>query len=172
MAARLAEAVGELDQVIADIRAAIFDLQPRPGAGGSPGASVPAETATLADEVAAITAEAGERLGFAPRLDLDARIDKVADPEISGHLLAVLREALSNVVRHAKATAVEVTVIAGPDLILKVADDGVGPSEAAAAGGGHGLPNMAARAHALGGQGSVRARTPRGTIIEWRVPLR
>ena len=172
VAARLAEAVGELDQVIADIRAAIFDLQPRPGAGGSPGASVPAETATLADEVAAITAEAGERLGFAPRLDLDARIDKVADPEISGHLLAVLREALSNVVRHAQATAVEVTVIAGPDLILKVADDGVGPSEAAAAGGGHGLPNMAARAHALGGQGSVRARTPRGTIIEWRVPLR
>ena len=68
------------------------------------------------------------------------------------HLLAVLREALSNVAHHAQATTVEVTVAAGgQDLVLRVEDNGVGLPAEAGQGGGNGLANMVARADKLDG---------------------
>ena len=87
----------------------------------------------------------------------------------------MLRESLSNVVRHAHASSVDVEVAvavdgaAGHQLILVVADDGVGPTPGPSTG--FGLPNMATRAMALGGTFEVGPRAPRGTLVEWRVPL-
>jgi len=125
--------------------------------------------ASLRDQVRAGAAEVGEHLGFVPRANFDYAADLVS-PGIAEQLLAVLRESLSNALRHAQATAIDVTVAADNDLVLTVADDGIGPPRAP--GAGNGLRNMATRAQALGGRCQLRSRTPRGTIVEWRVPLR
>ena len=63
-------------------------------------------------------------------------------------MLAVFREALSNAARHAQASQVEVSVEAGSDLVLRVADDGTGIPPGIRR---RGLANMAERAERLGG---------------------
>ena len=79
-------------------------------------------------------------------------------------MLATLREALSNVVRHASARRVDVVLAVEEDVVLTVRDDGVGIDLAgAAAGGGHGLSNMAARADRLGGAMTLTRRATGGT---------
>ena len=112
----------------------------------------------------------GAQLGFAPHVGFEGPVDTAVTPAIAGQMMAVLRESLSNVLRHAQAAAVEITVAAGPELTLTVADDGIGPP--AGQGTGNGLRNMASRAAALGGHCAIRARSPRGAIVEWRVPVR
>ena len=158
-AERLRDVVAELDSVISDIRTTIFDLQ----------AHEPLARGARAG-VLKLTGDAAERLGFEPRVRFKGPVDTVVDDEACEQLLAVLRESLSNVIRHADATAVEVTLsAAGGDLVLIVGDDGVGPQSAP--GSGRGLRNMEARAASLLGSFEVRGNEPRGTIVEWRVPM-
>lgn len=96
--------------------------------------------------------------------------DVEVSDEILDHLLAVVRESLSNVSRHAKATDAEVVVqLEADNLELSVADNGVGLPVAPA--GGDRLSNMAERAGKLGGSFTA-TRNPSGTVIEWKVPLR
>lgn len=157
-AERLRDIVAELDSVISDIRTTIFDLQ----AGQSVSES-------LRSSVLQLAADADERLGFHPRVHFEGPVDTFADKDVGEQLLAVLRESLSNVIRHAQASSVDVTLAAGAELVLVVSDDGVGPGNSRDAG--FGLHNMEARAVALGGSFEMRARKPRGTLVEWRVPL-
>ncbi len=96
-----------------------------------------------------LAADAGERLGFPPRVRFSGPVDTVVDRERREQLLAVLRESLSNVIRHAAASTVEVEVTAGHELVLRVTDDGQGASSDW--GEGFGLRNMASRAAELGG---------------------
>ncbi|GAB3979565.1 hypothetical protein GCM10029978_075280 [Actinoallomurus acanthiterrae] len=110
-----------------------------------------------------------ESLGFAPSVRLEGPIDVTVDDAVGENLLAVVQEALSNVARHAHATRVDVNVVAGPDLLLRVADDGVGILEQTSRRSG--LANMAARAETLGGTFDVHARDGGGTLLNWRVPL-
>ncbi len=67
-------------------------------------------------------------LGFAPSLRLGAGLRTLSSPELTEQALAVLREALSNMARHAGATRADVTVDVGQDGILSVivTDDGTG----------------------------------------------
>ena len=89
--------------------------------------------------------------------------------EIRPDLLAVLREALSNVVRHARASRLAVEVRAeARRLTLTVSDDGVGTDPAAARGG---LINLRERAEHLGGAFEIEQAVPRGTVLRWSVPL-
>ena len=157
-AGRLREIVAELDGVISDIRTTIFDLQTDPSLRGG-----------LRAGVLQLTVDAGERLGFPPRVRFDGPVDTAVDREAAEQLLTVLRESLSNVIRHAGATEVEVQVSAGTDLVLVVADDGIGPTVIRA--NGFGLRNMETRAAALGGTFALRRHEPTGTLVEWRVPL-
>ncbi len=172
-AQRLRDVVAELDGVISDIRTTIFDLQTDQSVRGG-----------LRAGVLALTLEAGERLGFPPRVRFKGPVDTAVDREAGEQLLTVLRESLSNVIRHAGATEVEVDVSAGSDLVLVVADDGIGPTATRANGSGphnvglrnveqrnFGLRNMETRASALGGTFSLRRHEPKGTRVEWRVPL-
>ncbi len=157
-AGRLREVVAELDGVIRDIRTTIFDLQTDPSVAGG-----------LRAGVLQLASEAGERLGFKPRLHFDGPVETAVDLEAGEQLLAVLRESLSNVIRHARASSVDIEISAGSELVMLVSDDGVGP--ASNKGAGNGLRNMETRALALGGACDVRPRSPRGTLVEWRVPL-
>ena len=82
----------------------------------------------------------------------------------------VLREALSNVARHAKASAVTVDLEADPErLTLRVSDDGVGlPEERHESG----LRNVHRRAEKSGGAVRLERIEPHGTRLVWSVPLR
>jgi signal transduction histidine kinase len=148
--------VGELDATIRDIRKSIFELR----------APVDAAVRTrLGQEVAA----AADLLGFCPTVRTHGPIDSALPEAVRPDLFAVLREALSNVVRHARASSalVEVTAAKGR-LTLSVTDDGVGADPTAANGG---LLTMRERAEKLGGDCTVRRAEPAGTVVEWSVPL-
>jgi len=158
---RLRDVVEELDNVIADIRTTIFDLTAEESAGRG-----------LRTDVLELTNDAAERLGYRPQVRFSGAVDTIADREVADQFLAVLRESLSNVIRHAAATAVVVDVSAdGKDLVLVVADNGVGVDPDAPPPSGFGLRNMDARAAALGGCCDVRPNDPQGTVVEWRVPF-
>ena len=158
---RLRDVVQELDNVISDIRTTIFDLTAQEAASKG-----------VRTEVLQLTNDAAEHLGYRPHVRFNGAVDTIADREVADQFLAVLRESLSNVIRHADATAVDVTVTAdGQELGLVVADNGSGLVPGAKPVGGFGLRNMAARAASLGGTCDVRPNEPQGTVVEWRVPL-
>jgi signal transduction histidine kinase len=160
-AQRIEAAIEDLDLTVKHIRSAIFDLEatrPRPDG--------------LRSQVLDLVREAGGALRFEPRVLFDGPVDTGVDERVGAALLATLREALSNVARHAGAVRVDVDleVAAGTELVLHVRDDGIGPPGDDARRG-HGLKNMAARAEALGGSMTLARRQPSGTDLCWRVPL-
>jgi PAS domain S-box-containing protein len=88
------------------------------------------------------------------------------------HVLATLQEALSNVVRHARATWVEVIIEVADEVCrLCVTDNGIGMPDAAATRPGFGLTNMMNRAQVLGGSCEITPREGGGTIVDWKVPI-
>jgi signal transduction histidine kinase len=157
-AKRVRQAVDALDETIRDIRSAIFTLQSRPRARPY---GVRARILTLIEEMTI-------SLGFAPLVRLDERLDALVPGEVAEHMLAALREALSNAARHAGARRVTVTVTTGPDLAVVVSDDGRGMKETNRRSG---LRNLADRAGQLGGTLRVGPAAGGGTELEWRVPL-
>jgi signal transduction histidine kinase len=160
-AQRVEAAVVDLDDTIRQIRTTIFGLQARPVAGRG-----------LRGEILALASESAASLGFEPHLRLDGPIDTVVDAEVAAHLLAVLREALSNVVRHAGATRVEVAVeVADSRIVAEVRDNGVGPGTSDRPGG-RGLSNMMQRANAIGGSTSLTTGPAgQGTVLVWLAPI-
>ena len=86
---------------------------------------------------------------------------------IAEHAEAVVREAVSNAVRHAHASAITVTAEAGDDPVIEVVDNGIGIPEGVARSG---LANLEQRAAACNGTFTVVAQ-PGGTRLTWRVPL-
>ena len=87
---------------------------------------------------------------------------------LADHAEAVLREALSNVVHHAHAHQVEVTVSVDDDLTLCVTDDGTGiPATVTRSG----LHNLTTRADQAGGTCALTTPTTGGTRLTWTAPL-
>jgi signal transduction histidine kinase len=155
---RVEGAVDDLDLTVKHIRTAIFGLE----------SARPSRDGTRA-RVLDLVREATGPLGFEPRVLLDGPVDTGLSEVVATELVATLREALSNVARHARASQVHVAVIFAEDLCLTVVDDGVGPP-AEDAPRGNGLRNMAKRASRLGGELALHPAEPRGTRLEWRVP--
>ncbi|HEV7899603.1 MAG TPA: GAF domain-containing protein [Planosporangium sp.] len=154
--ARIDAVVDDLDTTIRDIRGTIFELR------GSDQGDLRGQIRTLTDEVRG-------PLGFRPHLTLDGPLDSAVPETVRPVLLAVLREALSNVARHARAAAVEVSVrVDDGRLVTRVIDDGVGIGEATPTGG---LDNMRRRSEELGGTFTIGPARPRGTILSWTVPV-
>ena len=153
--ARLQQAVEDVDETIREIRNTIFAL------GSSTRRGIRLDILGVADE-----ARAG--LGFVPHVHLEGPVETMVPEDVAEHLLAVLRESLSNVARHAGAARVDVVITAGADLTVRVVDDGRGfdPVER-----GRGLRNMEQRASSLGGKFTIGTDAERGTVLEWRVPL-
>ncbi|MEV4165881.1 sensor histidine kinase [Nonomuraea dietziae] len=113
--------------------------------------------------------EARAHLGFMPGLRMEGQLDHQVPKTIEEHLLAVLRETLSNVVRHAKASKAEVSVeVADGTLTLSVEDNGIGIK---ADGRRSGLSNLEGRAAQLGGFMELSAPATGGTRVLWHVPL-
>jgi len=96
-------------------------------------------------------------------------VDTLVPEDAAADLLATLREALTNVARHAQASHVDIHVTANRDIALEVIDDGVGPPHHTR-DGGRGLSNMQERAAALGGDLLFEPHHPRGARLLWRIP--
>jgi signal transduction histidine kinase len=163
VADRVTRAVDDMDQTIKEIRSAIFALQAR-GSGD--------ERDPRAD-IVGLVEEMTPMLGFAPSLRLGSGLRDLASGEVTEQALTVLREALSNVARHAAARRADVTVDIDDDgnLTVLVIDDGTGISPGVSRSG---LRNLAERAAKLGGEfllgpADAHAKNP-GTRLEWRVP--
>ncbi|NGO73483.1 GAF domain-containing sensor histidine kinase, partial [Streptomyces boncukensis] len=168
VAGRIGQAVDELDATIAEIRTAIFALQQDPGEA----------QAGLRTRVLRETGIAAAALGFQPSVRFVGAVDARVGERTTKNLIAALREALSNALRHAGASRIEVTVdatatLAGgcPAVRLTVADDGVGlPRE----GRRSGLANLRRRAERLGGAarwGPGIGAAGGGTALCWTAPL-
>jgi PAS domain S-box-containing protein len=155
---RIMETVDRLDDVIRKIRMTIFHLTERRSAGNG-----------LRQQVTSILDESARILGFRPVLAVDGPVDTVASPAVVEQLLPTLREALSNIARHARAAAVEVELAyrAGA-LTMTVADDGIGLPTSPSVGDG--LRNLARRAEQLRGTMTITPASPHGTVLTWSVP--
>lgn len=159
---RLQNSIDDLDETIRQIRTTIFAIsRPRGISGGG-----------LRSDILELTDEAAGRLGLEVHVDFDGPIESAVGAETADHLLVTIREAISNVVRHARASSVEVDVRVDQEgLMLRVIDDGVGIDPAAAASGGRGLGNLTERAKLLGGRCDVNPRAEGGTELVWHVKL-
>ncbi len=157
---RLEEAVDELDTTVREIRSAIFELH-----------STRVGQSSVRRAATELVVESARSLGFEPSLHCEGPLDKI-DRSLAEHLLAVQREALSNVARHSSATTAEVAILLSDGwLTLVVTDDGVGPGEVPVAGG-RGLINMKERARQLNGDVELGPRDGGGAVLTWRVPAR
>jgi signal transduction histidine kinase len=155
---RITRVVGDLDDTIRQLRSVIFDLQDRG----------PAPTGLRA-RMLDVIADARPALGHDPRVRFEGPVDTLGDA-VSDHMLGVLREALSNVGRHAGAACTDVFVGANAqELVLEVTDDGRGIADASS--GGRGLRNLEDRATELGGSFAIGPAPGGGTRLRWRVPL-
>lgn len=150
-------AVDSLDRTIRDIRGSIFELQHQQS---SP---------SLRADVRGLIQEYAPLLPFDPVVSTVGPVDSAVRSDIRDQLLPVLREALSNLARHAHAEHAEIEVaVDDTELRLTVVDDGVGISAVKAESG---LRNARRRASALGGQLELSPNDPHGTSFVWRVPL-
>jgi len=110
-------------------------------------------------------------LGFEPALEFAGPIDALVPTHVAGHMLAVLREALSNVASHAGATHVDMTLRADSNLLREVVDDGRGGVSKKSHRGKNGLRNVKRRAEELGGTAYAISGEDGGTRSQWVVPL-
>jgi signal transduction histidine kinase len=156
---RLATYVDDLDATIREIRQTVFELRGRSAASGS---GLRLALRGVVDDMTAA-------FGFAPRLLADGPLDSAVTPEVADHLLAVVREGLSNAARHAHCRAVSVTVtVADGQVRAEIVDDGVGVGEPTRRSG---LANMRSRADDLRGTFRVGPGPDGvGTRIDWTAP--
>lgn len=159
-AERVERAIDALNAAIREIRTFIYGL--RPGLE-SPG-GIASALESLAEET---------RLHTVLQIDVQADSAPGLSPSVSGELLSIAREALSNAVRHASATRVTLGIGAGEgELRLEIADDGTGFDPVATGEAGHhGLDNMRRRAESLGGRLLVESEVGSGTRIIVALPL-
>jgi PAS domain S-box-containing protein len=151
--------VDQLEEAVRRLRGSVFDLR-EPARGGG----------RTADTVRAVAAQAARVLGHAPSVRIEGPDDTLPGP-VADALVAVLREGLSNVARHAGASVTEVTLVVGPDCVrLVVEDDGLGLPGTLVEGDG--LVNIRHRAAALHGRATVGPGPAGGTVLAWECPIR
>jgi signal transduction histidine kinase len=155
-AARLSNLVDELDGTMAEIRSAIFEFQRDAGP----------EPSTVRRQLTEVVRQATEGHPLQRDVRFRGAVDELPR-ELIPDLIAVVRELVTNVVRHAGARRVTVTVSAGAEVRVAVTDDGSGlPSVTVRSG----LANLADRAERRGGRFSIRTGGS-GTEIRWIAPL-
>jgi signal transduction histidine kinase len=143
---------------IQDIRTVIFALS----SGERPGAK------RVRDRLLDVVTEVAGTWSAQPLISFAGPLDSLVSTELTDDLVAVLRELLINVFKHAHAQSVEIEVaIADDKVTLVVEDDGQGIPDSAPRSG---LANVAERASLRGGYCRIASRAEGGTRIEWSAP--
>lgn len=161
MKERLSKAINDLNDVIKEIRNYIFDLRPdRSGAK------------TLRQVLEDAVRELRVNALIEAELITDEVEEELSREQLS-QLSQIAREAITNIIKHAKATSVTIRLWSRDDLLfLSVRDNGagfaVGELEASP---GQGLRNMAQRAKDMGGRLFVKSAPGTGTELTVTVPM-
>ncbi|WP_254900554.1 GAF domain-containing protein [Rhodococcus sp. 1168] len=154
---RLTRTIDDLQDTVQDIRSTIFDLQ-----------SSSHSATRLHQRIDDAVLELTEHVPIRAVVRMSGPLS-VIENSLADHAVAVVREAVSNVVQHAAADTVTVTIRVGDDLRIEVSDNGIGmPDDATTSG----LANLRARALECGGEMTVG--TPAsgvGACIVWAAPL-
>lgn len=160
LADQLEKAISELDDTIRQIRSSIFELASSGPVGG------------IRHGILSLVRDLTPIVGFEIHVSFGGPVDSAVPGEIAEHLLATVREAVTNVGRHARATELSVSVSARDGVCrLSVVDNGRGIGDAARSEGGLGLVNMRRRAEKLHGELVIESSETAGTTLTWQVPL-
>jgi signal transduction histidine kinase len=157
---KLQSAMGQVDIGIAMVRRIASDLRPAAldhrDLGGA-----------IEDEARRVAARSGLRIRVTNRVEANV------PPELATAAFRIFQEALTNAVRHARATRISARVTTRRDhLHLVLRDNGVGMALDAPAGDALGLLGMRERARSVGGELDIRSRPGRGTLVSFLLPLR
>jgi signal transduction histidine kinase len=159
-AAQLAVLVSEVGAAIRQVRSSIYEL------------GINEEDPGLRVSVLTLVHSLAPMLGFDVRVTFDGPVDSVISQSLTEQLLATIREAVTNVGRHARATEASVTVSAHRGQChLRVADNGIGLDAARGDATGHGLANLHHRADKLHGTMELTSPVGGGTALDWMVPF-
>lgn len=168
-ATRLSRVVADIDETIRQTRTTIFQLRGPLGP----------ETGTVRSRLLEVVSDVTSLLGFDPGVRFAGPIDALLPEPAADDLAAVVREALTNVARHARASRVHVDVAAtSAELCLDIVDDGVGIGDTHRRSG---LANLRHRAEQHGGTLTLAPGEPlgdhesptdhEGTHLQWKIPL-
>jgi signal transduction histidine kinase len=158
IADRIAQTVADIDASISHIRTVVFALS-RPAAD---------RHATVRHVIIDLANEVAPRLTRTPNVSFAGPVDLVVTDALADDVVAVVREALMNIVKHAHAehSAVELTV--GDDsLTLRITDDGRGAGDSSRRSG---ISNLEQRAVRRGGSFEFDSGET-GTRLTWTVPI-
>lgn len=98
--------------------------------------------------------------------------ERPLDPKFRQEIFFAFKEALNNVLRHARAKQVWLRIsVRNENLIVEVADDGRGMDTAARGSGSDGIVNMQDRMRAIGGECDITSDANHGTTVKFRAPL-
>jgi signal transduction histidine kinase len=154
---RIIQSVTNLDATISQIRTIIFALSAR--ASEAP-TSVRHWIIDLANELA-------PALASTPAVSFAGPVDLIVTNDLADDVLAVAREALVNVIKHADATRTSVSLaVREGNVYLEITDDGHGFDEATRRSG---VANLEHRAVSRGGVFAIESDAA-GTRVLWRVP--
>jgi signal transduction histidine kinase len=157
---RLQSAMGQIDIGIAMVRRIATDLRPAQLDHHDLGGAVEQEARRVA---------ARSRIEVRVTSDITATVA----PEIATATFRIFQEALTNAVRHARATIVEARLRTQQSrLTLSVYDNGTGIAEGRIDTPSLGLLGMRERTRSVGGLIRIKSRPSRGTIVALRLPLR
>jgi signal transduction histidine kinase len=156
---RITRAVDELDATITEIRSAIFELSESAVPGG------------LRKSVLHLADTLTETLGVRPEVRFSGAVDNDVPQHIGDHVLAVVREGLTNAGKHANARHFVVEADVTDRLTVEVIDDGTGIELPLRGSSGLGLVNLRERAKKLGGTFEIFPGPDAGTRLVWSVPL-
>ena len=155
---RVSRAIDELDDTITQIRSAIFEL----GDAALPGG--------LRQAVLHLSEELEGTLGSRPEVRFEGAVDNAVPQQVGDHVLAVVREGLTNAGKHSGASNYMVSLVVTDRLVLQVEDDGTG-IELPLGRPGLGLVNIRERAEKLDGSFEIHPAPGGGTRLVWTVPL-
>jgi signal transduction histidine kinase len=163
-AERLDRSITDIERTIGGIRSAIYKMRTPLGPGG----------AGLRDRVLEVLADVGPLLDATPSVRFEGPLDVMADADLVDDVVTVLREALTNVAKHAQAEHAWVEIALTPErreLVVQITDDGIGLGEPARRSG---TANLVERARRRGGDCTFTSPVEgslAGTRIRWSVPV-
>ena len=158
-AAQLGVLRERITTVVADVRQSVKSLRTEVGASASLGAAIAGLARHLSDSS-----------GIPIQVTVDERTARLR-PEVESELLRIAQEAMTNAVKHARPSMIEVLcVVDAPAVRIEVHDDGtgLGPPRPDA----QGLEVMRERAHLVDAQLTVENAPPHGTRVVVELPAR
>ncbi|WP_156890335.1 GAF domain-containing sensor histidine kinase [Gordonia shandongensis] len=157
---RMDQVLRDLDATIAQIRTSIFDLQGLPGHSGA---------VTLRRRALDVVTQLAAHAPIVPSVAFHGPVDTLVPDVLAPHIEAVLREGISNALRHSGAEQIAIRIVADDVVTVEISDDGRGiPPDAVQSG----LANLTCRAEECDGSFTVSSTPGDGTTLTWAAPLK